>query len=302
MWTVLTLSVALGVAQAQDDVAGYDHLVVLLDGSGSMEEVFGEGTRMDAARDALTMVLGELSPDTRVGVLCFSGLVDDPWLVDLQPKVDDMLMRGAVRRAIPSGKTPLGAYIKRGADRLLQARNEQHGYGTYRLLVVTDGEASDPGRVDSFAPELVSRGISLDVIGVAMSQEHTLKRYAHTYRSADDPTKLVQTIREAVAEVAAGDDGQVTFEALDGLPHEFAMAALASLTEVSGWNQPLGELPPPPPSAAPPAAPATAPADDVEPVSLSDGDAGGCSTLPASGLAASFGLLLSGLLMRRRNR
>ena len=51
------------------------------------------------------------------------------------------------------------------------------------------------------AGEIEARGIVLDVVGVAMSTDHTLKRKANSYRSADDPDSLVQAVEEIFAEV-----------------------------------------------------------------------------------------------------
>ena len=76
--------------------------------------------------------------------------------------------------------------MKKGADTLLKARKSQYGYGSYRLLVVTDGEASDPGLVERFTPDIISRGIITDVIGVDMNKAHTLATKVHSYRSAND--------------------------------------------------------------------------------------------------------------------
>ena len=77
--------------------------------------------------------------------------------------------------------------MKQGADALLDARKKQFGYGTYRLLVVTDGETDDAGLVDGYTPDIISRGITIDAIGVEMQSQHTLATMVHSYRSADDP-------------------------------------------------------------------------------------------------------------------
>ncbi len=101
------------------------------------------------------------------------------------------------------GGTPLGQYIKEGADELLRLRAKEP-FETYRLLIVTDGEASDAPYLASILPDLVSRGISMDVIGVAMKEQHSLAKSAHTYRSADDPATLTAVLemclRKQVAE------------------------------------------------------------------------------------------------------
>ena len=87
--------------------------------------------------------------------------------------------------------------MKRGADALLKAREKQFGYGTYRLLIVTDGEAGDPRLVESFTPDIISRGITIDVIGVEMPSRHTLATRVHSYRNANDPESLRQAISSA---------------------------------------------------------------------------------------------------------
>ena len=53
----------------------------------------------------------------------------------------------------------LGRYIRIGANRLLEQREKQYNYGNYRLLVVTDGEASDADKVRHYTPEILNRQI-----------------------------------------------------------------------------------------------------------------------------------------------
>ena len=134
--------------------------------------------------------------------------------------------------------------MKRGADALLKARRKQFGYGTYRLLVVTDGEASDRGKVEAFTPDIISRGITIDCIGVEMASRHTLATKVHSYRNANDPESLKQAISEVFAEVASGDagpGGENAFELIADLPEATASAMLKSLS--TSGNQPIGEVP-----------------------------------------------------------
>ena len=141
----------------------------------------------------------------------------------------------------PHSGTPLGQYMKIGADRLLEARADQYGYGTYRLLIVTDGKANDQRLVRRHAPEILSRGIVMDVIGVDMDQEHTLAGLAHSYRRADDPESLEQAIRETFAEVSGSADGMSMEEAFDliaPIPPDMAGSLLQALS--SSGNHPIG--------------------------------------------------------------
>lgn len=222
----------------------HDHVVIVLDASGSMMQRM-RGTRikkMDAAKKALRAVLSHVDQQTRIGLLVFSSRnLKDHWAYPLGRRDESRLIR-AIEKPIASRGTPLGEYIKIGADRLLKARQSQYGYGTYRLLIVTDGEANDPELVDRYTPEVLSRGINVDVIGVDMKRDHTLAKMAHSYRRANDPASLEQAIREVFAELSNDSGGfsmEEAFELLAPFPTEAATAAIEALSNPA--NHPIGE-------------------------------------------------------------
>ena len=247
----LTVGLSLALApfqsiQAQGNAsheADYqDNVVIVLDASGSMKQKM-RGTRiqkMDAAKDALKSVLQHVSPTTHIGLLVFSSKnLENDWAYPLGPRDEQELIR-AIELPIANRGTPLGEYIKIGADRLLEARQAQYGYGSYRLLIVTDGDANDPELVDHYTPEVLARGITMDVIGVDMDKDHTLATMAHSYRRANDPASLEQAIREVFAELSA-DSGEFSmeeaFELIEPIPLESAAAALRALA--TSGNEPI---------------------------------------------------------------
>jgi hypothetical protein len=131
--------------------------------------------------------------------------------------------------------------MKAGTDALLAMRESQR-YGTYKLLIVTDGEATDQQLVDAYLPDILSRGIVVDVIGVNMAQDHSLATQVHTYRRADDEASLQQAISDIVlgeSTADAGDAGESDFELLAGFPDEVAAEALGALAQMG--NQPIQE-------------------------------------------------------------
>jgi hypothetical protein len=238
----LTLLPASRRACAQDAMS--DNVVVVLDASGSMHEVMRRTRvrKMDAAKAALREVLARVPETTHVGLLVFSARnIRSDWVYPLGPRRDEDLAR-AIGLPEPGGQTPLGAYIKKGADRLLQERAKQLGYGTYRLLIVTDGEAQDRALVDRYAPEVVARGITVDVVGVDMRRDHTLATRVHSYRSADDPDSLKRAVAEVFAEVGGSGtdvDYQEAFDELSGIPDVLATEALKALS--TSGNHPIGQ-------------------------------------------------------------
>lgn len=241
--------VILAVAMAGSPVLAqeyHDNVVIVLDASGSMKDAL-TGTKlskMDAAKAALKAVLQKVPPSTHVGLLVFSAANEkDDWIYPLGPRNDASLLQ-AIDRIEASGGTPLGQFIKKGADRLLQERAKQFGYGTYRLLVVTDGEAQDQELVNSYTPDVMSRGITMDAIGVGMKQDHTLARKAHSYRRANDPASLNRAITEVFAEISgtATDVAQAeAFELLAPIPSDMASTMIQALS--SSGNHPIGTKP-----------------------------------------------------------
>ena len=235
-----TLLVALGLLVTAESLAG-QNIVVVLDDSGSMSDALQSDRRtlkIDAAKQALLTVLEKLPADAQIGVVALNGGGADHWIIRLG-KLDPARLNAAVQQIYASGGTPLGEFMKIGADALLTLR-EKERYGTYKLLIVTDGEANDQELVESYLPDILSRGLVVDVIGVDMRQDHSLATQVHTYRRADDARSLQQAIAEVVlgeSTLDAGDAGESDFELLGGLPNDVATSALEALTRSS--NQPV---------------------------------------------------------------
>lgn len=249
---LLVLGMFLVIVPLFGDQVYTDNVVMVIDTSGSMEKKM-TGTRikrLDAAKRAIREVVKSIPPTTHVGLLVFTKK-SDGWVYPLGPR-DDKKLFGVIDSLKAKHDTPLGKFMKKGADRLLEARQMQFGYGSYRLLVVTDGQASDKDLVDKYAPDIISRGIVVDVIGVDMATDHTLATKVHSYRRANDPNALQQAIQEVFAEVGKGGDGQSdddSFEELKSLPDGLAMAILTALS--SSGNHGIGTKPAVTPSTTP---------------------------------------------------
>ena len=223
------------ICGADDDIHK-DNIVVILDASGSMQDKFsGDRTKskMEAAKAALQQVLANIPDGTQIGLLVFSGAnIHSEWVYPLGPKDTEKLI-AAIHLPQPSGDTPLGKYIRIGANRLLEQREKQYNYGNYRLLVVTDGEASDTDKVKYYTPEILNRQIRIDVIGVDMKTDHMLANVVDGYRKADNPGELVAAVSQILAETGGtGTDvgGEDAFEYIAPLSSEIAADLIQRLT------------------------------------------------------------------------
>lgn len=218
-----------------------DHVVVLLDTSGSMSELMRSAriTKMNAAHSAIQKVIDQMPTTTKLGLLTFDG-----WSFHLG-QLDKRAAQQAVSNTHPKGATPLGEYMKMGADELLAFREKEHGVGTYTLLVVTDGEATDKDLMDQYAPDIVSRGLSLKTIGMDLNQTHTLARYSSKYFPANNPASLEGALKQVIAEVPNRDDNieEDAYAMIAGIPDKMAPDLLQAITGTITFNQPIGEKP-----------------------------------------------------------
>lgn len=224
-----------------------NYVVVVIDDSGSMDESMstknGRIRRINAAKNALRTVLSNLSPDTKIGLLALNQEgVDGNWLYPLAP-VDREKLLGVVEEIGADGGTPLGNAMKEATDALLAARDKDP-FGMFRLLVVTDGEATDAVKLEQYLPDIVRRGITIDVIGVDMQKDHSLATKVHQYRRADDAEALNQAVAAVFAESDSTTDqsGESDFDWIAGLPDEFAAEALAAVSKID--NTPVGTTAP----------------------------------------------------------
>lgn len=236
-----------GLARATDTV------VVVFDASGSMDENIPvkdgkELEKMKVAKLALAKSLLGIPKGTNVGVLVFSASnldTNQEWVYPIGP-VDKTKLAAAIQLPLPGGGTPLGEYIKKGADALLAEREKNRGYGNYTLVVVTDGIASDGGLVETYVPLVMARGIKLNVIGLAIRADDFLAERSTSYQSADDVDSLATAVSKAVAEIPSDKDGRVDaswFAEIEPIPTELARASLAALNSTITQNQPIGEQP-----------------------------------------------------------
>ncbi|MFN7626724.1 MAG: VWA domain-containing protein [Pirellula sp.] len=197
--------VAVGLASTS---LGFgDYVVVVLDDSGSMREIMRSVriTKIDAAKRALEQVIQQVDGETQLGILLLNGApTTNHWLVPLGP-VSKIDAAQKVQQIGSNGGTPLGSAMRTATEQLLDTR-AKHIYGTYRLVVVTDGEASDRLLLEDYLPDILSRGIIVDAIGVDMQANHSLATHVHSYRRADDSDALKNALISIMAEGSTAQD------------------------------------------------------------------------------------------------
>jgi Ca-activated chloride channel homolog len=218
---IATLVTALGAtAQSQTEVPRQPtpsgeapltrNFYFIFDGSGSMSESLNKqckgdkrfGSRLEGAKWAVEQFLPLMPPDANLGLWVFDSYGNSE-RVALGPDNRARFL-SEVQKTRAGGRTPLTESIEQGVNRLAQQRDKQLGYGEFRLVVVTDGEAT--GRP---LPQAVAyareRRIPIYTIGLCIGADHELRKYSVSYRAADSIEALKRGLEETLAETNVFD-------------------------------------------------------------------------------------------------
>src|SRR5438552_1474950 len=182
----------------------------IFDGSGSMAESLNKqckgdrrfGSRLEGARWAVEQFLPLVPRDVHLGLWIFDASGNSERVL-LGPGNREQFLT-EVHKTRAGGKTPLTESIEQGVNRLVQQRDKQLGYGEFRLVVVTDGQAT--GRP---LPQAVAyareRHIPIYTIGLCIGEDHELRKYSVSYRAADSIQALKHGLEETLSETNVFD-------------------------------------------------------------------------------------------------
>lgn len=190
-----------------------DNWVIVFDGSGSMgDPACGTGgtDRIKVAKAAVKKFVTSIPDEANLGLVYFG------WPHGGNAKVEMKLgtknraeFNTLVDKMSSSGGTPLVDSIRLGGKMLDEQSQRQRGYGTYRILVVTDGESGD-GNPSYIAKELVlKKAYAVHVIGFCIDGTHLLDVKGYTqYVGANNPAALEQGLKAVLAEGETYVDSQ----------------------------------------------------------------------------------------------
>ena len=169
------------------------YTAIVLDDSGSM------GSDIIAARAAVLEAVGFMEDDDWVSVIALNRgtVLEFMSASDARQRLPDPLSRVAA-----SGSTPLARAIRTAREALAFEAAEAGGFGTFRVLVTTDGAADDDEALLAEIEMLAGNTpIQLATIGVGIGRGHVLNRDdIGTFVAIDDVSGLSAALQSAVAE------------------------------------------------------------------------------------------------------
>lgn len=179
---------------------------ILLDTSGSMS-----GSGIADAKAALTNYLQKAPQDIIFGLAVFEG----NGAIELVPISKNG--RAEILQKLPQigtgGGTPLSESLVYCTEKIVEQQKKQLGYGSFNLLVVTDGQANNLPEGIAYVRSHGAFGapISISTIGYNLGQTHELAQASVWYGEASDRATLEKKLLEATSAEARGLDDLLDF-------------------------------------------------------------------------------------------
>lgn len=196
-------------AEPKGQVSLAKNFYFVFDGSGSMDQrpqnASPDGkdfvSKLAGAKWAVREFLRKVPSDVNLGLYVF----DDYGSREVLPLGSNNREQflSDIDQIKAGDATPLGAAIRKGAQALENERKKQLGYGEYRLIVITDGEATD--NLDAGVDTAENMRVPIYTIGFDIGQDHDLRRHSISYRSADSAKDVEQGLEQAAAELDVYD-------------------------------------------------------------------------------------------------
>jgi hypothetical protein len=172
---------------------GRTFTAIILDDSGSM------GSDIVPARDAVVAALDAMDPDDRVAVIALNAGEILPFSTVSDAKGT---LPALLARVISEGGTPLTGAMIAAREALAREAAVAGGFGTYRILVTTDGAADDSVALQAEVEHIArATPIQIATIGVGIRGGHILRRDdLAAFVAIDDVGQLAAALRDAIAE------------------------------------------------------------------------------------------------------
>lgn len=181
-----------------------DNFMVVLDMSGSMAGPECAGSHEDkaqAAQAAITNWMKSITRDANLGLIIFDS---EGTSVRVPLGRDNReAFREHIARSSASGGTPLQSAMALAHKELTRRARYQQGYGTYRLVVITDGEHSageNPMEAVTRIASNPANPIEIHTVGFCIEDSALNQPGITLYHSAQSPRELAEGLNSVLAE------------------------------------------------------------------------------------------------------
>lgn len=179
------------------------NFILIFDGSGSMGDKLNKADtepKLAGAKLAAQEFIAKAPNDVNLGLLVF----DRSGTRIVVPLGQDNRLEliGAINDIVAGGGTPLSASIKEATKALVKQYKLQLGYGEYRIVAITDGEANGIPKAADYA---LRRRVLIHSIGLGIEGDHPLREVSLSYEEAFNFEDLGKALEATLSEVDSFD-------------------------------------------------------------------------------------------------
>jgi len=173
---------------------GVKNYYIIFDGSGSME-----GEKLVIAKKAFVQFIKNIPDRANIGLVSFdrNGFYERAPLGSSRQVIIE-----EVNKIQAGGNTPLGGCIDIAYEKLGLQAKKQMGYGEYNLIILTDGQATDGGKMDTAVGMILRETpIVIHTIGLKIGTGHPLNQPGKIYyKAADNLGDIARGLESVLAE------------------------------------------------------------------------------------------------------
>lgn len=188
------------VTQADPDALGQNNLIFVVDRSGSMDEgaCGASGTKSEVVAQALASFMPQIPTDVAVGYLDFGS--DTAERVPLGLNNRTALIAAAEGHRPDMGSTYVGHATGVAFDMLTEQALNQGATGTYRIVLIVDGGASDDRTLNNVLSRINHTPVEILTAGFCLGSRHELNQPNDmVYVEAANVDQLVAVLEAAVS-------------------------------------------------------------------------------------------------------
>lgn len=188
------------VTQADPDAIGRNNLIFVVDRSGSMDEgaCGADGTKSQVVSQALSDFMPQIPTDVAVGYLDFGS--NTAVRVPLGVNNRSALIAAAEAHSPDMGSTYVGHATGVAFDMLAAQALNQGATGTYRIVMIVDGGASDDRDLTRVLTQVNHTPVEIMTAGFCLGPRHELNQPNDmVYVEAANVDQLVSVLQAAVS-------------------------------------------------------------------------------------------------------
>jgi len=153
------------------------------------------GSKMRQAKEALKKLAETLPAEHNLGLMLLNGHGVVPLATNNRGDFNILVNSSNAR-----GSTPLTASTARAYNEITEQASRQQGYGSYHVIIVTDGESSDGSPMSIVKKVVNNTAVQFHVIGFHVSSHGMNDPLYVDYRTATNSSELVKAFEEVAAE------------------------------------------------------------------------------------------------------